>query len=128
MALAAAGLIVLGLVWNYGFPINKYLWSSSFVCFVGGLSMLLFTIFYLVIDVWKFNKWITFFTVIGMNSITIYLADRMINFQYTGKFLFNGFIALFPSGWAEFLGATATFATAWIFLYILYKKKIFLKV
>jgi predicted acyltransferase len=128
LALAAAALIILGLIWNFGFPINKYLWSSSFVCFVGGLSLILFTLFYLVIDVWKFNKWITFFTVIGMNSITIYLAGRVINFHYSANFLFDGFIALFPAGWAEFLGAVATFATAWIFLYILYKKKIFLKV
>ena len=110
------------------FPINKYLWSSSFVCFVGGLSLLLFSLFYLVIDVWKFNKWIPFFVVIGMNSITIYLAGRIIDFEYSAKFLFDGFIVLFPTGWAELLGATAIFFTAWLFLYFLYKKKIFLKV
>lgn len=128
MALAAVGLILLGRIWNMGFPINKYLWSSSFVCFVGGLSLLLFTLFYLVIDVWKFKSWTAFFVVIGMNSITIYLAERMIDFHYTSKFLFDGLIKLFPSGWAELLGAIAIFSAAWIFLYFLYKKKIFLKV
>lgn len=128
MALVAIGLIILGRIWNIAFPINKYLWSSSFVCFVGGLSLLLFTLFYLVIDIWKFNKWTAFFVVIGMNSITIYMADRIIDFHYTAKFLFGGLIELFPTGWAELLGAVAVFSTAWIFLYILYRKKIFLKV
>jgi predicted acyltransferase len=128
MALVALGLILLGRLWNIVFPINKYLWSSSFVCFVGGLSLLLFTLFYLVIDVWKFNKWTGFFVVIGMNSITIYMAERILDFHYTAKFLFGGLIDLFPSGWAELLGAVAIFSAAWIFLYILYKKRIFLKV
>jgi predicted acyltransferase len=128
MAFTAIGLILLGSIWNIAFPINKYLWSSSFVCFVGGLSLLLFTLFYLVIDIWKFKKWTLFFVVIGMNSITIYLADRMIDFHSTAKFIFDGFIVLFPAGWAELLGAAATFSTAWVFLYFLYKKKIFLKV
>jgi hypothetical protein len=63
-----------------------------------------------------------------MNSITIYMADRIIDFHYTAKFLFGGLIELFPTGWAEVLGAVAVFSTAWLFLYILYRKKIFLKV
>ena len=46
----SAGLIVLGLLWDLAFPINKNLWTSSFVCFVGGLSLLLFALFYLVIE------------------------------------------------------------------------------
>ena len=128
MVVTALGLIILGRIWNIAFPINKFLWSSSFVCFVGGLSLLLFTLFYLVIDIWKFNKWTTFFVVIGMNSITIYLAERIIDFHYTAKFLFGGLVELFPAGWAELLGAVFVFSTAWLFLYFLYRKKIFLKV
>ena len=44
MVLAAIALIIIGRIWNIFFPINKYLWSSSFVCFVGGLSLLLFSL------------------------------------------------------------------------------------
>jgi predicted acyltransferase len=128
MALAAVVLIILGRIWNIVFPINKNLWSSSFVLFVGGLSLLLFTLFYLVIDIWKFKGWTGFFTVIGMNSITIYLAHRVIDFQYAAKFLFGGLIELFPANYAALLGTIAYVAIAWIFLYFLYKKKIFLKV
>ncbi len=128
MALAAIGFILLGKLWDFTFPINKNLWSSSFVCFVGGLSLLLFTLFYLVIDVWNFKGWTTFFVVIGMNSITIYMAPRLISFSQAAKFLFGGLIELYPANWTSLLNAIAYVAVAWTFLYILYGKKIFLRV
>jgi predicted acyltransferase len=128
MVLAAGGLIVAGLLWNFVFPINKNLWTSSFVCFVGGLSLLLFSLFYMVIDVWKIEKWSRFFVVIGMNSITIYLAPKIIDFNKAAQFFFGSLIALFPKEWSGVLNATAYLAIVWAFLYILYRKKIFLKV
>ena len=128
MALAAVGLMCVGGIWNLVFPINKYLWSSSFVCFVGGLSLLLFTLFYLVIDIWGIRKWTPFFVIIGMNSITIYLAHTLIDFNYAAKFLFGGVYALLQPAWVPFAMAIGFFTTAWLFLYLLYKKKIFLKV
>jgi predicted acyltransferase len=128
MVLAAIGLMIIGQVWNLAFPINKNLWSSSFVCFVGGLSLLLFSLFYLIIDVWNYRKWAFFFVVIGMNPITIYLAERIINFQSASKFFFGGVINLFPETWSPFLNGIAITAIGWIFLYILYRKKIFMRV
>ena len=128
MAIAGVVLVLLGLLWNMVFPINKNLWTSSFVCYVGGLSLLLFSLFYLIIDVWGYRKWSFFFTVIGMNSITIYMAQRMIRFSYTSAFLFKGMIGWFPEAWAPFLGSCGNVAVCWAFLYFLYKKKIFLKV
>ena len=128
MASAAIGLILLGRMWNIVFPINKYLWSSSFVCFVGGLSLLIFTVFYLVIDIWRIKKWTPFFVVIGMNSITIYLAHTVISFDYAAKFLFGGVYPLLPREWGALATALGTFSVAWLFLYLLYKKRLFLKV
>ncbi len=128
MAAAAVGLIATGALWNLAFPINKYLWSSSFVCFVGGLSLLLFTLFYLVIDVWQFNRWTTFFVVIGMNSITIYLAKEVIDFKYTANFLFGWFYALLPANWHDLALALGEFTAAWLLLYFLYKRGLFFKV
>jgi predicted acyltransferase len=128
MVLAAIALILLGRLWNIGFPINKYLWSSSFVCFVGGLSLLLFSIFYLIIDVWQYKKWAFFFVVIGMNPVTIYLAERIINFSSATGFFFDGIIKLLPETWTEMIQGIGITAVGWLFLYILYKKKIFLKV
>jgi predicted acyltransferase len=128
MVLAAIALMTIGQLWNLVFPINKNLWTSSFVCFVGGLSLLLFSIFYLIIDVWNYRKWAFVFVVIGMNPITIYLAERIINFKASSKFFFGGLISQFPENWAPMLNGIAITAIGWVFLYILYKKKIFLKV
>jgi predicted acyltransferase len=125
---AAIILMFIGKLWNIIFPINKNLWSSSFVCWVGGLSLLLFSIFYVIIDVWKFRKWAFFFVVIGMNPITIYLTERIIGFSKANNFFFKGFADLLPETWAPFIMATGIVAIAWVFLYFLYKKKIFLRV
>ncbi len=120
--------MIIGKIWDLAFPINKNLWTSSFVCWVGGLSLLLFSVFYLIIDVWNLRKWAFIFVVIGMNPITIYLAGRIINFRSASKFLFGGFIELFPATWGPFWEGIAITAVGWVFLYFLYKKKIFLKV
>ncbi len=125
---AAVLLMIIGQVWNITFPINKNLWTSSFVCFVGGLSLLLFSIFYLIIDVWQFKKWTFFFVVIGMNPITIYLAERIINFKSATRFFFGGFVSIMPEAWGPVIETIGITAVGWVFLYILYKKKIFLKV
>jgi len=79
MVLAGIAFMIIGKIWDLNFPINKNLWSSSFVCYVGGLSLLLFALFYLVIDVWNFRKWTLFFVVIGMNPITI--SGRLQDFS-----------------------------------------------
>ena len=128
MVLVAIALLAIGWLWNFVFPINKNLWTSSFVCFVGGISLLLFTLFYMVIDVWKIEKWSFFFVVIGMNSITIYLAPRIIDFNKAAQFFFGSLIGLFPKDWSGVLNATAYLIIVWVFLYFLYRKKIFLKV
>ncbi|MGA1978131.1 MAG: DUF5009 domain-containing protein [Bacteroidales bacterium] len=128
MVLAAISLMIIGKIWNIFFPINKNLWTSSFVCWVGGLSLLLFSIFYLIIDVWNYRKWALFFVVIGMNPITIYLTERIINFGSATKFFFGATEGLLPDKWAQLLDATGYIAIAWVFLYLLYKKKLFLKV
>ncbi|NLJ44704.1 MAG: DUF5009 domain-containing protein [Bacteroidales bacterium] len=128
MAVAAIALMIIGRIWNLAFPINKNLWSSSFVCWVGGISLLLFTIFYLIIDVWNYRKWAFFFVVIGLNPITIYLANRIINFDRAAKFFFGGFIEVLPETWTPFIEGIAVTTVGWVFLYILYKKKIFLKI
>ncbi|MDR1866388.1 MAG: DUF5009 domain-containing protein [Bacteroidales bacterium] len=128
MTVAGVVLVAAGLLWDMIFPINKNLWSSSFVCFAGGLSILLLSLFYLIIDVLRYRKWAFFFRVIGLNSITIYMAQRLIKFSHTSGFLFDGVIGRFPETWAEMLHSIAYVAVCWLFLYFLYKQKIFLKV
>jgi len=127
--MAAAGLACLAIaaLWNYDFPINKNLWSSSFVLHCAGWSLILLATFYLVIDVWRFSAWSFFFVVIGSNSILIYLAQKMVDFDHTTDFFFEG--ALGTAGpWQPFLAALAYLAVKWLLLYALFRKKIFLRV
>ena len=128
MVYAGIALLVIGLIWNTFYPSNKMLWSSTFVCLVGAYSVLMFALFYYIIDVKNHRGWILFFVVIGMNSITIYLAQRFIRFQYTADALFSGIINWFPETVQPFLSSSGYVAVCWLFLYFLYKKKVFLKV
>ena len=126
--IAGAIFIGIALLWDQIFPINKKLWTSSFVCLTVGIGSLLFGLFYLIIDVLKYRRWAFFFTVIGVNSITIYLAQAIINFRFTSNYLFGGLIGWFPESMTAFLNGAANIAVCWMFLYFLYKQKIFLKV
>ncbi len=128
LLIAGVVLIIIGLLWDQIFPINKKLWTSSFVCLTAGIGSLLFALFYLLIDVLGYRRWAFFFTVIGVNSITIYVAQYIIDFQFTANFLFGGLISLFPESWTDFLSALAYIVICWLFLYFLYKRKIFIKI
>lgn len=128
--LIAAGLvlILIGWLWNIDFPINKNLWTSSFVCFVGGFSTLGLGIFYGIIDAAGWKAWAFPFVVIGMNSITIYFAQRLISFKSITGFFFQDAINRLPETWREPLSAACYVLVCWLFLFFLYKRKIFLKV
>ncbi|MDX2247168.1 MAG: DUF5009 domain-containing protein [Bacteroidia bacterium] len=130
MYLAAAGLggILLGLLWSLHFPINKHLWTSAFIVLTGGMAFAALAIFYGVIDVWGYRKWAFFFEVIGMNSLVIYLAYRFLNFGYTSRLLFEGIYKWSPEPWHEVWQAFGAMGLAWVFLYLLYRNRLFLKV
>lgn len=127
MFIAGAIFVIIAQLWNLVFPINKNLWTSSFVMQVGGISLLLLSVFYYIIDVLGYQKWTFFFRVIGMNSILIYMSGVFINWEYTAQALFgwSGEITTIYQVAIEIMGLLAV---KWLFLYFMYKKKIFLKV
>jgi predicted acyltransferase len=130
LRLASTGAIFLLLaqIWNLDFPINKNLWSSSFVMHVGGLSLLLMALFYYVIDVLGFKKWAFFFKVIGMNSILIYISSHFIKWTYTNTSLFGWLGQLIGDPYNIVVMAITFLLVKWLFLYYLYQKKTFLRV
>lgn len=128
MLAAAAVMLAVALIWNNWFPINKKMWTSSFVMAVGAYSLAMFAIFYYIIDVRKWQKWTLFFRVIGMNSITIYMAQRIFSFSSINNFFLAGLASRLPAQWSEVLLNAGYVAVSWLFLYFLYRKKIFLKV
>ena len=121
-------MALIGWAWNFIYPINKALWSSSFVCAVAGYSLLMFALFYYIIDIKGWRKWAKFFVVIGMNSITIYLAQRFFPFWEPQHRLLDGIINLFPDVLHQVMVELTYILTCWAFLYFLYKHKIFFKV
>lgn len=129
LLLAAAVLCVgLGLLWSLDFPINKYLWSSSFVLVVGGYSFACLAIFYYIIDVRGHQKWCFPLKVIGMNSITIYLLQRIVSIPSINNFFFAGLAGKFSVPVANVILALGYVLICWLILYFLYKKNVFLKV
>lgn len=126
MAIIGAVMVVIALVLRPWYPIIKGLWTPTYDLLSGGLSFMLLALFYLVIDVLDYRKWTLFFRVIGMNSITIYMAYRIIDFETITIFLFGGFAGLLGD-----LSSTVLIAgmilLEWLLLYFLYKKEIFLK-
>ncbi len=128
MACAGVAFLVVALLWNTVLPINKMLWSSSFVCAVASYSLLMFALFYYVVDVRGCRNWTLFFVVIGVNSITIYLAQAFISFSFTAKEVFGGLAGLLPDSCQSTVLSAAYVLLCWLFLYFLYKRKIFLKV
>jgi predicted acyltransferase len=128
--LFVTGVIFLGLaqLWNLDFPINKNLWTSSFVLNVGGLSLILLSIFYYIIDVLGYRKWSFFFRIIGMNSILIYISGHFINWEYTTNGFFKWVGQLVGDPWNIVIMACLYVFTKWLFLYFMYKKKVFLRV
>jgi predicted acyltransferase len=127
----AAGIVFLGAgkSWSLVFPIIKNLWTSSYALFAGGWSLILLAVFYLVVDVWKMRRWSFPFVVIGLNSITIYmLSAGIINFQTMNKFFFTGVINFFAEPVRPVIEAAGILICEWVFLYFLYRKKIFMKV
>lgn len=128
MLLAGLILLAIGYLWSSVFPINKKLWTSSFVCVVAGYSILAFAFFYYIIDVKGFSRWSFALRVVGLNSITIYLAQKIIGFNQISKFFLGGLIKLSPENTGAFIEDAGYVAVCWLFLYFLYKQKIFLKV
>ncbi|RYU94766.1 acyltransferase family protein [Emticicia agri] len=128
LALAGVVCLIVGGFWDLFFPINKNLWTSSFVLYVGGCSLLLLAIFYYIIDVLGFRRWAFFFTVIGMNSILIYMSVKFINWYYTSKGLFQWLGDIVGEDYYGVVIAAGVIAVKWVFLKFMYDRKIFLRV
>ncbi|MBR6864567.1 MAG: DUF5009 domain-containing protein [Bacteroidales bacterium] len=125
---AATVLIAVGLLWSLSLPLNKNLWTSTFVLVVGGISVALYAVVYYAVEVKGWQKWTFPFRVIGLNSITIYMLQQIVPLWDVSGFFLNGTAALLPEAWGAVLLAVGYIAVCWLLLYFLWKKKVFLKV
>jgi len=124
--------VLIGHLWGLQFPVIKKIWTSSYVLVAGGYSALLLGVFYLIVDVWKYQKWCQPLIWIGMNSITVYLANNIINFdrlalRFAGGDVRGFFDTMVTSGFGDLVIAVVGLALGVLLCHFLYRRKIFLR-
>ena len=127
LLITGSALVLVALLLSAVYPIIKNIWTVPFNILTSGISFMLLAIFYYVIDVRAWRGWIFFFQVIGLNSITIYLGVRVIDFWHSSRFLL-GWIANPLGDFGQVIIVLGVIAIEWLLLYYLYKNKIFLRV
>jgi len=127
LALAGATCVAAGWAWSPWLPVIKNIWTSSFVLVSGGWCLLLLATFHALIDLLGCRRPAFFFTVIGVNAITIYLAQHCIDFGKTATFFFGGLAGL-AGDWKGVVLALGLIAVKWAFLLFLWRQKVFLRV
>jgi predicted acyltransferase len=136
-------LMAIGALWNLSFPINKNLWTSSFVVFTGGMAIIIFCLCHYIIDFKKQVWWAKPFIIFGLNSITAYVLTEIMNLTliYANVTLSDGrslslkgliYESSFASWAGPFNGSLfygLTFLLFWLgIMAIFYKRRIFIKV
>jgi predicted acyltransferase len=143
MFVAGGIAMVVGLMWNWSFPINKSLWTSSYVMFTGGMGAITLATCVWLVDVREVRWWTKPFVIYGMNPILAFVGSgvmariiySLIKVPYGGEIVSLQtamYEAAFAS-WLEPRNASLAFAVCivlfWLgILTILYRRKIFLKV
>ena len=129
--LFASGCVLALAAWALDgiLPVNKKLWSPTFVFAAGGYSLVLFAFFYWICDVRGWRNWAFPFKVVGLNPITIYLMMRIVPSKPIVNFFLGGVLSYLPAGaWHNLVLSAATLVSWWLVLLFLYRKNVFLKV
>lgn len=144
-ALFAAGCLgmVFGMIWNWAFPINKSIWTSSYVVFTAGMACVAIATIMWIVDLRGIKRWTNFFVIYGTNPLIAFMGSGLIaRLIYSVIFVrFHGervplelaiYESLFKS-WLAPVNASLAFALCfvglwYVILVVLYRRKIFLKV
>ena len=136
---AGVAAVLLGLLWDLEFPINKALWTSSYVLYTGGLATIFLALSYWIIDANNYNRFTKPFVVYGINAITVFfvsgLLPRLLNMikikPDTGALTwFNQtfFTPYFSPINASLAYAIFVILFFYVILWLMYKKNIIIKV
>ena len=144
LALACIASLAIGYLWSLEFPLNKNMWTSSFVLVAGGYSLALLTFAYWAIEQMNWRKgWTYVWLVFGSNAIAAYMFSELMpgifynihigdphdpRSNLIAKVFLHTFAHIPSPGWAAFAYSVSFCAFCFIPVWILYKKKIFLKV
>jgi predicted acyltransferase len=139
---AGIAAIALGKAWDMQFPINKQLWTSSYVLYTGGLATVILAFCYWIIDVQRYNRFTTPFVVYGVNAITVFFLSgliprilNMIKMDRNGtevglqSWLYTTYFTSHFSAINASLAWAITFILFWlVVLWAMYRKNIIIKV
>jgi len=142
LAAGCVASLAIGYLWSLEFPLNKNMWTSSFVLVAGGYSLALLTFAFWTIEQMNWRKgWTWVWLVFGSNAIAAYMFSELVpgilyNLPSSGpgrpssvvQFLMHTFGHIPYPGWAAFAYSVSFTAFCFIPVWILYRKKIFLKV
>jgi predicted acyltransferase len=138
MFVAGAVCVAAGWAWNSFFPINKALWTSSYVLFSGGLALQFLAFCYWLIDIKGYRRWAKPFEVFGLNAIALYVGAGLMaslfgEIKVGGTTLGNWIYENLFASWASPINASLAFAISFVLvwlglMWILYSRKIFLKI
>ncbi|MDP3581030.1 MAG: DUF5009 domain-containing protein [Ignavibacteria bacterium] len=135
--------LMAGIIWDIYFPMNKALWTSSYVVFTAGMALHFFAMCYWLADIKQITWWIKPFVVYGTNAITVYVLSGLVGvllsrISWTDasgasvsvkSFLYHTFFTPFLSPINASLAWALFYVLFWLgIMWIFYKKKIFLKV
>lgn len=140
---ASAVAIVVGLLWDLVFPINKSLWTSSYVVFTAGMGGLLFGLFYWAIDLRGWKTWSKPFVIYGLNAIAVFVASGLLTKALVrwrvpagGGETTSAYTWIYENlfaTWAGLLNGSLAFAMSYIvfwlaIMWVLYWRQIFIKI
>lgn len=135
--------LTIGSLWDFSFPTNKNLWTSSYVAFTGGIALILLATCFFIINAKVYPAWTKPFTILGLNAIFVYVLSEIGNLtltyatipltENTSASLKSLIYDRLFASWAgplhgSFIYALAYLGFCWAIAAILYRKKIFLKV
>ncbi|MBE6270618.1 MAG: DUF1624 domain-containing protein [Prevotella ruminicola] len=124
--------VIGGYLLSYGLPLNKRIWSPSYVLMTCGLASLLQALLMYVIDIQKKSGWTTFFHVFGVNALALYVSSELLaillkNIEVS-EMVYNGIHAVIaPLKWASLAYAVYFVLLNFAIGYVLYRKKIYIK-
>lgn len=78
LTFTGALLIGAGLLWGEYFPINKPIWTSSYVLYAGGIGMVILALLFTIVDIWNLRGWTGFFNTFGTNALFTYVLAGML--------------------------------------------------
>ncbi|MBY6186344.1 DUF5009 domain-containing protein [Marinobacter hydrocarbonoclasticus] len=128
--LAVAGMLCIGFGWTFHafIPVNKTLWTLTFVLVTVGWSGLFLALFLALVDGLNWQRMGRAFALIGVNSIFIYLASAWVKWEYTVDSLIGGVIRAVPEPAQALLAVIGLLALQWALLALMARKGIFVKV